>query len=720
MEAPLMHLALVGTPNSGKTALFNALTGSRQKVANYPGVTVERKEGFFVTPLGRQVSVVDLPGTYSLRGRSPDEEITRDMVLGRTPGETVPDLVLCVADSTNLRLTIRLLLELKTTGRPLMLVLNMFDLANRRGVSVDVPRLSEALGVPVVTSIAVRKGGTADLLRRTDEIAAQVPMPPRPNLWRPLTPAELRATQREADGIIAATVSLPARPDTWTARIDAFVLHPVAGLAILAAILFVMFQAVFAWAQPLMELLSSGFGALGQLVHQTLPAGLLQSFLENGVISGVGSVIVFLPQIIIIFLFILLLEDFGYMARAAFLMDRIMGGAGLHGRAFIPLLSSFACAIPGIMATRVIDNRRDRLTTILIAPLMTCSARIPVYTLIISAFIPDQQVWGGFNLRGLVMFGLYAAGIASALAVSFVIKFFMWRRLLAGPLHAGAARLQDAARAEYRHRHLYASENVPGAGRHHDLFDDGGDLVSGLVPDAAGGRRRTCHQLQPGGDDRKVSGTDPGAARLQLADRGGADPRHGSARGRGCGTGNRLCHRGRQGGGRADRRGAGHEMEPGHGAVAAGLVCLRSAMRFDAGGDPPGDRKFGLDGRHLYLHVRPCLCREPRDLQYRPGLWRRIIPNRAGKGRAVAARSTDMDELNGRMLACQILITGLIARVANNSPDPLRFLTDFRDEIRAVVKGVNIAGMDNTDRVRAVTQRTVDELFSLMKPPSSD
>jgi ferrous iron transport protein B len=433
MEAPLMHLALVGTPNSGKTSLFNALTGSRQKVANYPGVTVERKEGFFVTPLGRQVSVVDLPGTYSLRGRSPDEEITRDFVLGRAAGESLPDLVLCVADSTNLRLTIRLLLELKRTGRPLMLVLNMFDIASRRGVTVDAVRMSEMLGVPVVTSVAVRKGGTADLLRKTDELAMQAPAHPEQNSWQPLSVAELRTTQREADRIIAATVSLPARPDSWTARIDAVVLHPVAGLAILGLVLFVMFQAVFAWAQPLMELLSNAFSALGQLVHDTLPAGLLQSFLQNGVISGVGSVIVFLPQIIIIFLFILLLEDFGYMARAAFLMDRIMGGAGLHGRAFIPLLSSFACAIPGIMSTRVIDNRRDRLTTIMIAPLMTCSARIPVYTLIISAFIPSTQLWGWVDLRGLVMFGLYATGITSALGVSFVIKFFMLRDYAPAP-----------------------------------------------------------------------------------------------------------------------------------------------------------------------------------------------------------------------------------------------------------------------------------------------
>ncbi|MGB3489687.1 MAG: ferrous iron transporter B [Xanthobacteraceae bacterium] len=427
MEAALYNIVLVGTPNSGKTSLFNALTGSRQKVANYPGVTVERKQGFFVTPRGRQVSLIDLPGTYSLRGRSPDEEITRDVVLGRAKGETLPELVLCVADATNLRLAIRLVLEMKHTGRPMVLALNMFDIAKRRGVTVDVPALSAALGIPVVTSIAVRKGGTDELLQLTDTIAAKSAEAAHENDWRPHSVAELRATQREADRIIKETVSLPARPDTWTARVDSVVLHPVFGLVILAAILFVMFQAVFAWAQPVMELIAGGFELLGQWVQATLPAGLLQSFIQNGVISGVGSVIVFLPQIIIIFLFILLLEDFGYMARAAFLMDRIMGGAGLHGRAFIPLLSSFACAIPGIMATRVIDNRRDRLTTILIAPLMTCSARIPVYTLIISAFIPAKQVWGWINLQGLVMFGLYVVGITSAMAVSALIKFFMWR-----------------------------------------------------------------------------------------------------------------------------------------------------------------------------------------------------------------------------------------------------------------------------------------------------
>jgi ferrous iron transport protein B len=429
MLAPLatsLNLALVGTPNSGKTSLFNALTGSRQRAANYPGVTVERKSGTIQTTAGRTVTILDLPGTYSLRGRSPDEEITREVVFGELTGEKTPDCIVCVADATNLRLSFRLLLELKQVGRPMLLVLNMIDLARRRGIVFDLDRLSLELGIPVVTAVSVRKGGTADLLAHLDVLAPESGEP-RASIWRPHSASELRALQREADRIITATVTPPAKPDTATTRIDSVVLHPVAGLLILLTVLFVMFQAVFSWAQPAMELLSGAFASLGQFVHNELPGGLLQSFLQNGVISGVGSVVVFLPQILILFLFILLLEDFGYMARAAFLMDRIMGGAGLHGRAFIPLLSSFACAIPGIMAARVIDNRRDRLTTILIAPLMTCSARIPVYTLVISAFIPQRELFGFINLQGLVMFGLYAAGIASALLVSFVAKIAMWR-----------------------------------------------------------------------------------------------------------------------------------------------------------------------------------------------------------------------------------------------------------------------------------------------------
>ncbi len=421
------HLALIGAPNSGKTALFNALTGSRQKVANYPGVTVERKTGALQTPGGHRVSLIDLPGTYSLRARSPDEEVTRDVVLGRFAREQQPDLLLCVADATNLRLALRLVIELKRVGRPLLLVLNMIDIARRRGIEIDLDKLSAELGVPVTTAAAVRRGGTDDLLRRLDDMMTAGAEPHAESSWQPPTSSELRAAQREADRVIGLAVHMPAKPDTLTTRLDAVMLHPVAGLAILLCILFVMFQAVFTWAQPLMNLISAGFSALGALAQTWLPAGMVQSFIVDGVISGVGSVIVLLPQILILFLFILLLEDLGYMARAAFLMDRIMGGAGLHGRAFIPLLSSFACAIPGIMATRVIDNPRDRLTTILVAPLMTCSARIPVYTLIISAFIPNKQVWGLFSLQGLVMFGLYAAGIVSALGVSFLAKFFFWR-----------------------------------------------------------------------------------------------------------------------------------------------------------------------------------------------------------------------------------------------------------------------------------------------------
>lgn len=427
------RFALVGTPNSGKTALFNALTGSRQKVANYPGVTVERKTGMFRTPSGHQINLIDLPGTYSLRGRSPDEEVTRDMVLGRFASEAQPDLLLCVADATNLRVALRLVTELKGAGRPMLLVLNMIDIARRRGIEIDLARLESELGIPVVTSTAVRRGGTEELLRRLDDLAANGAGEGGENKWTPPTAADLRAAQREADRVIKAAVSEPARPDTMTGRVDAVLLHPVAGLIILLVVLFVMFQGVFAWAQPIMDLISGGFDALGALVRDILPDGLLSSFIEKGVIAGVGSVIVFLPQIMILFLFILLLEDLGYMARAAFLMDRIMGGAGLHGRAFIPLLSSFACAIPGIMATRVIDNRRDRLTTIMVAPLMTCSARIPVYTLIIGAFVPDRTVWGVFGLQGLVMFGLYAIGIFSALAASFVANHFFWRESATPP-----------------------------------------------------------------------------------------------------------------------------------------------------------------------------------------------------------------------------------------------------------------------------------------------
>ena len=425
-NAAAARIALVGNPNSGKTALFNALTGSRQKVANYAGVTVERKEGVLTTPSGRQMRVLDLPGTYSLRARSPDEVVTRDAVLGKLAGETAPQALICVADATNLRLVLRLVLELKQVGRPFVLALNMFDIAQRQGLRIDLERLSQEIGAPIVTTVATRKRGLPELLDKVEAIltdrggAAE-------SVWREPTAGEIRAAHAEALRIFKACVRPPERPDTVTGKIDGVLLHPVAGLAILLALLFVMFQAVFTWATVPADAIDAGFAALAGWVGDHLPKGLLASFIADGLIAGVGSVLVFLPQILILFFFILLLEDSGYMARAAFLMDKIMGGAGLHGRAFIPLLSSFACAIPGIMSTRVIDNKHDRLTTILVAPLMTCSARIPVYTLIISAFIPNQTVWGVLSLQGLVMFGLYAAGIVSALLVSFVIRGVFWR-----------------------------------------------------------------------------------------------------------------------------------------------------------------------------------------------------------------------------------------------------------------------------------------------------
>ena len=426
MAVRTARIALVGNPNSGKTALFNALTGAHQKVANYAGVTVERKEGRIHAADGRTLSVLDLPGTYSLRARSLDEEVTRDAVLGTLPGETPPDVVVCVADATNLRLVLRLALELKQVGRPMVLALNMYDIAQRQGLRIDLEKLSAEIGAPVVTTVATRKRGIAELVAAA-QAQADLAVGETLSEWHAPSAAEIRLAHREAERIMKACVRAPERPDTLTGKIDSVLLHPVAGLAILLGVLYVMFQAVFTWATPAMDGIEALFALVGGWVAAVVPDGLLQSLIVDGLIGGVGSVLVFLPQIMIIFLFIIVLEDFGYMARAAFLMDKIMGGAGLHGRAFIPLLSSFACAIPGIMATRVIEAKRDRLTTILIAPLMTCSARIPVYVLIIAAFIPNETVWGFVSLQGLVMFGLYAAGIISALLVSVVIRKVFWR-----------------------------------------------------------------------------------------------------------------------------------------------------------------------------------------------------------------------------------------------------------------------------------------------------
>ncbi len=420
--APHAIAALVGAPNCGKTALFNRLTGSHQKVANYAGVTVEKKEGVLTSPGGKRIQVVDLPGAYSLTPTSLDESITRRAVLGQLQGESAPELLVCVADATNLRLHLRLVLELKRLGRPLVLALNMMDVARRQGILIDVPALSAALGIPVIETIAVEQGGAASLVEYMEQHAPFALAPLSAGSWKDPTPAELQSMQAEVRSIIGRTCDESQRQEGWGDRIDQVVMHPVSGMLILATVLFLTFQAVFSWAVLPMDAIRAAVSWLAEAIRHTLPESMLRSLLVDGVLSGAGSVLVFLPQILILFLFILALEDSGYLPRAAFLLDRIMGSVGLSGRSFIPLLSSFACAIPGIMATRTIQNRRDRMTTILIAPLMTCSARLPVYALLISAFIPDRTVAGWFNLPGLVLFGLYFAGIFSAMGVALLLK----------------------------------------------------------------------------------------------------------------------------------------------------------------------------------------------------------------------------------------------------------------------------------------------------------
>jgi ferrous iron transport protein B len=420
-SAPSPLIALVGNPNCGKTALFNILTGSRQKVANYAGVTVERKEGSLLTPSGLRVRILDLPGAYSLDPLTPDEQVTADVLLGRRSGETQPDFVVCVTDATNLRQNLRLVLSLKRLGLPMVVALNMTDIARRKGIVIDAERLAAELGVPVVETIGVKTAGVRALIKVLEGLALPA-RARRPAVWLPLSSSDIEHDQSEVRRILGLVGGDRLDGVTVSDRVDGVVLHPVFGPLILAVILFLVFQAVFAWAQVPMDAIKLGVAAVGNWLGAALPASLLKGLLIDGVLAGVGSVLVFLPQIIILFFFILMLEDSGYLPRAAFLLDRVMGSVGLSGRAFIPLLSSFACAIPGIMATRTIQNARDRLATIMIAPLMTCSARLPVYALIIGAFIPRRILWGGLELQGVVLFGLYIVGVASAMAVAFVLK----------------------------------------------------------------------------------------------------------------------------------------------------------------------------------------------------------------------------------------------------------------------------------------------------------
>jgi ferrous iron transport protein B len=416
-------IALVGNPNCGKTALFNRLTGARQKVANYAGVTVERKVGTATLRNGRTVSVVDLPGTYGLTPATPDEQVTIEVVEGRRAGEDVPDALVAVVDATNLRMNLRLVLELRRLGRPMIVALNMADAARAQGLVIDTGALARELGCPVVETVAVRRNGHAALLAQIEALAGAEARPAADQA----SARSATELQHEVRRLLAIAAPDAPRVQRIGHRVDAVLLHPVAGLAILATLLFFIFQAVFSWANLPMDAIKSGMAALGDAVIAAMDDGALRSLLVDGVIAGAGGVLVFLPQILILFFFILLLEDSGYLPRAAFLLDTLMGKVGLSGRAFIPLLSSFACAVPGVMAARTIANPRDRLATIMIAPLMTCSARLPVYALLIGAFVPERDV-GPFNLRGLTLFGLYVAGVLAACAVAWCIKRFWTRR----------------------------------------------------------------------------------------------------------------------------------------------------------------------------------------------------------------------------------------------------------------------------------------------------
>lgn len=426
------YIALVGCPNSGKTSLFNILTGSRQKVGNYPGVTVERKEGLLKTPQGLEFKVLDLPGTYSLEAATLDEEVTRQVLTGDHHLEkSPPSLLVVVVDATNMERQLNFVLELKKLGIPLLMALNMMDLATRRGLKLNLEILSQELEIPVIPVISTRKKSTGSLLVAI-ESALQKPLEPArlktDSNAISLSPKEaLKARYQQIDQILQRAKETPLEPSRVTETLDHIFLHPFWGTILLVAVLTFTFQAVFNGATIPMEWMEQGVNGVGNWLGQILPASWFRSLLVDGVIAGVGSVIVFLPQILLLFFILLLLEDSGYMARAAFLMDRHMGRVGLHGRAFIPLLSSFACAIPGIMAARTIENPRDRLVTILIAPLMACSARLPVYTLLIAAFIPNQKIWGPLRLQGLVMLGLYLLGALSALAVAWVFKKLIWK-----------------------------------------------------------------------------------------------------------------------------------------------------------------------------------------------------------------------------------------------------------------------------------------------------
>ncbi len=419
-QASPLRLGLIGSPNSGKTTLFNALTGLRAKVGNYPGVTVERREGSLDLS-GRPAVVMDLPGTYSLDPISPDEAVVCRVIAGEIQGVSAPDALVVVADACSLERSLLLIAQVLIEERPTCLVLTMMDELAARGGSLDIQRLEDALGIPIVPVVGHRGLGIRQLREclTAPETWSQPPV---------LPPSDRSALSAWVDSVMTACHAQKPARHAITERIDRVVVHPVLGSLLFAAVMLTFFQLIFAWATPAMDWINDAVGLASDRVRMILPAGLLADFLTDGLIAGVGSVVVFLPQIVLLFALLYLLEDVGYMARAAFVVDRAMARIGLEGRAFVALLSSFACAVPGIMATRTVPSPRDRLVTILVAPLMTCSARLPVYALLIAAFVPAENVLGPIGLQGLVLFGLYFVAPLVAMTVAAVLR----RTLLPG------------------------------------------------------------------------------------------------------------------------------------------------------------------------------------------------------------------------------------------------------------------------------------------------
>jgi ferrous iron transport protein B len=415
-----VRIALVGSPNTGKTTLFNALTGSAARVGNYPGVTVERREGALVRA-ERDVRILDLPGTYCLDGETPDEKVVAEVLAGRIVDEAIPDALLVVADATTLQRGLGLVREVLKRGLPTLLVLTMIDEVKARGGKLDLMRLSRTLGIHVV-GVVGHRGVGLDQLRMFLE---------HPENWprRAALPPADDATQRFAwvDQVCREIGAGALAPDSRTDRIDRVLLHPFFGIAVFALVMLLLFQSIFSWAVPAMDAIDGGFAALGRLSHAWLPEGWVTDLWADGILAGVGAVLVFLPQIVILFTFLHFLTDVGYMARAAFVVDRVMGWVGLQGRSFVPLLSCYACAVPGIMAARTIASPRERLATILVAPFMTCSARLPVYTLLIAAFVPAIPLLGPIGMQGLTMFALYLLGAATALATAALLSSTLLR-----------------------------------------------------------------------------------------------------------------------------------------------------------------------------------------------------------------------------------------------------------------------------------------------------